>query len=43
MDGVDVKLMRLDNIDLDYLNESKAVIFGTPTYLANTTWEVKMV
>ncbi|WP_331475330.1 flavodoxin family protein [Clostridioides difficile] len=41
VDGVDVKLMRLDNIDLDYLNESKAVIFGTPTYLANTTWEVK--
>ena len=41
VDGVDIKLMRLDNIDLDYLNESKAVIFGTPTYLANTTWEVK--
>lgn len=41
MDGVDVKFMRFDNIDLDYLNESKVVIFGIFIYLVNIIWEVK--
>ena len=42
VEGVDeVKCMRIQEIDADFLNESDAVIFGTPTYLANTTWELK--
>lgn len=39
--GIEVKLFELDNIDIDFLNESKAVVFGTPTYYANTCWQIK--
>lgn len=27
--------------DVDYLNDSKTVIFGTPTYYANMCWQMK--
>ena len=33
--------MNINNIDINFLNESKAVIFGTLTYLANTTSNIK--
>jgi NAD(P)H dehydrogenase (quinone) len=39
--NIEVGIFDLDNIDDDYLLESKAVIFGTPTYLANTCWQLK--
>ncbi|MGL4571426.1 MAG: flavodoxin family protein [Clostridium sp.] len=39
--GIVVKSMSIEDVDIDFLNESKAVIFGTPTYLANTTWNMK--
>lgn len=39
--GTDIRLFELDKIDPDYLNESCAVIFGTPTYYANTCWQIK--
>ena len=38
---IEVKCMNINNIDINFLNESKAVIFGTPTYLANTTYNIK--
>lgn len=38
---IEVKCMNINNIDINFLNESKAVIFGTPTYLANTTSNIK--
>lgn len=41
VEGIEVKCMSIDNIDLKFLDESKGVIFGTPTYLANTTWQIK--
>ncbi|ACD23146.1 MULTISPECIES: flavodoxin family protein [unclassified Clostridium] len=38
---IEVGLFDIDNINYDFLNESKAVIFGTPTYYANTCWQIK--
>lgn len=41
---IDVSLMNIineDNIDKDFLNDSSAVIFGTPTYVAGTCWQMK--
>lgn len=39
--GAETKLMKLENIDTDYVNGADAVIFGTPTYYANMSWELK--
>lgn len=39
--GVEVGLFPLDAIDKEFLDASKAVIFGTPTYLASTCWQWK--
>ncbi|WP_042316523.1 flavodoxin family protein [Desulfofarcimen acetoxidans] len=39
--NVEVRMFPLDAVDDDFLNESKAVIFGTPTYFANTCWQLK--
>lgn len=41
VDGIEARLFPLDEIDGNYLNESHAVIFGTPTYYASTCWQVK--
>ena len=41
---MEVKLMNMkdgENIDVDFLNGSSAVIFGTPCYAANTCWQLK--
>lgn len=39
--NIEVGLFDIDNIDYDFLAESKAVVFGTPTYYANTCWQIK--
>jgi len=39
--NIEVKLMRLDEVDYDFLKESRAVIFGTSTYYANVSWQIK--
>lgn len=39
--GVQAEIFPLDSIDAEFLKESKAVVFGTPTYYANTCWQVK--
>lgn len=41
IENVEVKEMNIDEIDYDYLKESKAVIFGSPTYYANMCWQMK--
>ena len=41
VEGIEVKLMNLDNIDKDFINDSDGIIFGTPTYYANISWEMK--
>lgn len=41
---IEVSLMNIanhENIDTDFLNDSSAVIFGTPCYVANTCWQLK--
>ena len=30
-----------DSWDMDFIKDSKAVIFGTPTYYANMCWQMK--
>ena len=39
--NIEVKLMKLEEIDYEFLKESKAVIFGTSTYYANISWQIK--
>lgn len=42
--GLEVKLMNLvkeETLDPDYVKESKTVIIGTPTYVANMSWQMK--
>lgn len=39
--GVEGKAFALDAIDTDYLQQADAVVFGTPTYYANTCWQIK--
>lgn len=36
-----VRLFSLADVDVDYVNESDAVLFGTPTYYASTCWQLK--
>lgn len=39
--GMEIGLFSLDQIDDAFLAESKAVVCGTPTYLANICWQWK--
>lgn len=36
-----VKLMEVDQIDREFLTDSCAVVFGSPTYSANFAWQLK--
>lgn len=38
---IEVGVFDINNIDDNFLEESKAVVFGTPTYYANTCWQMK--
>ena len=38
---IEVKLMGIDEVDYEFLKEAKAVIFGTSTYYANVSWQIK--
>lgn len=39
--NIEVNIMSIDNVNTDFVNESSAVIFGTPTYYSNMTWQMK--
>jgi NAD(P)H dehydrogenase (quinone) len=42
--NIEVKLMNLageEPLDTDFVNASRAVILGTPTYVANMSWQMK--
>lgn len=41
VEGIEVKLMKLDEVDKEYIESSEGIIFGTPTYYANMSWEMK--
>ena len=41
---IEVRLMNLvkkETMDKDFIESSKAVIFGTPSYVANMSWQMK--
>ncbi|MEG2053331.1 MAG: flavodoxin domain-containing protein [Oscillospiraceae bacterium] len=38
---VDAKIFPIENVDIDFLQNSNAVIFGTPTYYANDVWQMQ--
>lgn len=40
-DNIEAGVFDIENIDYDFIKESKAVVFGTPTYYANTCWQIK--
>lgn len=39
--GIEVKLMKSDEVDKEFITDSNGIIFGTPTYYANMSWEMK--
>ena len=39
--GIEVKSMNLNEIDKEFIDDSSGIIFGTPTYYANMSWEMK--
>lgn len=39
--GAEVRAFPLDAVDEDFLAQSAAVVFGTPTYYASTCWQIK--
>ncbi len=41
IENIEVGIFDIENIDYEYIKESKAIIFGTPTYYANTCWQIK--
>ena len=41
IENIELRIFDIENIDYEYINESKAVVFGTPTYYANTCWQIK--
>ncbi len=38
---VEVRCMNIGDIDVDFVKQSSALIFGTPTYLATFSWQMK--
>jgi len=41
VEGIETKCFDINEPDFDYINESDSVIFGTPTYLADLSWQMK--
>lgn len=41
VEGVEAQCFALDAVDAAFVQESCAVVFGTPTYYANTCWQIK--
>ncbi|HUU29631.1 MAG TPA: flavodoxin domain-containing protein [archaeon] len=41
VEGVEVKLMRIDGVDDEYLSGSRAVILGCPNYEGSCSWQMK--
>ncbi len=39
--GIEVKMMSIDNADNAWIEDSKAVIFGSPTYEGTCSWQMK--
>jgi NAD(P)H dehydrogenase (quinone) len=39
--GCDARTMPVDALDVPYLEKSRAVLFGSPTYYGTTSWQMK--
>lgn len=39
--NVEVKTFHIDDYDQDYVNQSKIIFIGTPTYLGTISWQMK--
>ena len=39
--GIEVKTISIDDPDISWINESGAVIFGSPTYEGTCSWQMK--
>ena len=39
--SIEVKVMSIDNVDNDWVEESYAVLFGCPTYEGSCSWQMK--
>lgn len=38
---ITIKLMSIDDVDASFVEKSSAVIFGSPTYSASVSWQMK--
>ncbi|RKD22404.1 NAD(P)H dehydrogenase (quinone) [Caminicella sporogenes DSM 14501] len=41
IEGVEAKCMSIDNVDKEFIEDAKAVFFGTPTYAGSYSWQMK--
>lgn len=41
VENIESRIFDIEDVDYEYIKESKAVVFGTPTYYANTCWQIK--
>ncbi len=41
VEGVEARCMGVGEVDDDYVTESSAVIFGSPTYMGTCSWQLK--
>src|SRR6056297_1139600 len=41
IDGVETQVMSIESPDFSFIEESSCIIFGTPTYLGNFSWQMK--
>ena len=41
VEEIETKSMSIDEIDDEYLTEARAVIFGSPTYHGDVSWQIK--
>lgn len=41
LDGVEYKCMSITDVDDEFINDSKAVILGCPTYYGDFSWQIK--
>lgn len=41
IDGIDAKAIDINEIDNQFIDESKVVIFGCPTYCGTLSWQLK--
>lgn len=41
IEGIEAEVFDIEEIDVEYINECKGVVVGTPTYTADICWQLK--